>query len=228
VFVIVAASVALLAVLAVVQLLLVDWLSGFIGSSVASVAGFALFVVVAARTAKAIGLKPLLDMFRAQKGNVAVIVTAILGVFACFTLVGRLQTLPSGAVLAQSALAAGAEEIIFRGVLLFGIVTSFGNWPALLVQAGMFAVAHAPVHGLSIQSSTALFWHGTVYGWAALKTGTLWLPIAVHWAWNVCSDQASLDQAGEIVAFLFVTLWLLFAERYLSPNALQKKSSDPR
>jgi membrane protease YdiL (CAAX protease family) len=228
VLVFVGASVALIAVLAVVQLLLVDWLSGFTGSSVASLTGLAVFVAVAARLAKAIGLKPLPDMFRAQKGGVAMNVTAVLGIFVCLPLIGRQQTSPSGAVLAQSALAAGAEEIFFRGVLLFGIATCFGKWPALLVQAGMFAVAHAPVHGVSIQSSTTLFWHGTFYGWAALKTGTLWLPIAIHWAWNVYSDRSSLDQVGETVAFLFITLSLLFAERYLSPNALQKKSSDPK
>lgn len=115
VLVILAVSVALLAALAVVQLLLVDWLSGFIGSSAASVTGLALFVVVAARTAKMIGLKPLGDMFRAQEGNLAIIVTAVLGVYASFTLAGQ-EIMPSVTVLAQSALAAGAEEIIFRGV----------------------------------------------------------------------------------------------------------------
>ena len=77
------------------------------------------------------------------------------------------------------------EEIIFRGVLFRLIDDRWNTFVALLVSAVLFGVMHLPNPGATLWSTAAIAIEaGLLLGAAYKFKGTLWLPIAIHWAWN--------------------------------------------
>jgi membrane protease YdiL (CAAX protease family) len=94
------------------------------------------------------------------------------------------------------------EELIFRGVLFFLLIRRFGSAKALLISAALFGVYHwftyelwgQPVAMLMIFLLTGLV--GALYGYAYLRTGSLYAPIGLHFGWNFV--QSVLFSAGNI------------------------------
>ena len=78
-----------------------------------------------------------------------------------------------------------AEEVMFRGVLFRWIDERFGLWPALIVSSLIFGFMHILQPNATVWSSLAIAIEaGLMLGAAYKWTGTLWLPIGIHWAWN--------------------------------------------
>lgn len=77
------------------------------------------------------------------------------------------------------------EEIIFRGVLFRWIDERFGFWWAMIVSGLIFGLVHLTndnatllgAIGIALEAGLLL---GAAYKWS----GSLWLPIGIHWAWN--------------------------------------------
>lgn len=77
------------------------------------------------------------------------------------------------------------EEIMFRGVLFRWIDERFGFAAALIVSALVFGFVHIANPGATWWSSIAIAVEaGLLLGAAYKYSGTLWLPIGIHWAWN--------------------------------------------
>lgn len=77
------------------------------------------------------------------------------------------------------------EEIIFRGVIFRQIDERWNTWTALIVSALLFGLMHMSNDGATWWSSTAIALEaGLMLGVAYKWSGTLWLPIGIHWAWN--------------------------------------------
>lgn len=77
------------------------------------------------------------------------------------------------------------EEIMFRGVLFRWIDERFGFAAALIVSALVFGLVHIANPGATLWSSIAIAIEaGLLLGAAYKYSGTLWLPIGIHWAWN--------------------------------------------
>lgn len=77
------------------------------------------------------------------------------------------------------------EEIMFRGVLFRWIDEKFGFAAALIVSALVFGFVHIANPGATWWSSIAIAVEaGLMLGAAYKYSGTLWLPIGIHWAWN--------------------------------------------
>ncbi len=77
------------------------------------------------------------------------------------------------------------EEILFRGILFRWIDERWGLFPALVVSAIVFGAVHITESGASVWSSIAIAIEaGLLLGAAYKWSGTLWLPIGIHWAWN--------------------------------------------
>ena len=87
----------------------------------------------------------------------------------------RLRLSPA-AVIAFAALTAVSEELFFRGALL----QEFGLWP----QAVLFGVLH-PATRKGWSYPVFAFAAAVALGWLTLFTGTLWAPIAAHFAINL-------------------------------------------
>lgn len=77
------------------------------------------------------------------------------------------------------------EEIVFRGVFFRWLDQRLGFVTALILSSLLFGVMHIANPGATIWSSLAIAIEaGLLLGAAYKYSGTLWLPIGIHWAWN--------------------------------------------
>ena len=101
------------------------------------------------------------------------------------------------------AIVAVGEEILFRGVLFRWIDEKWGFWAALLASALLFGILHISNPGGTLWSSIAIAIEaGLLLGAAYKWSGTLWLPVGIHWAWNFSQGnlfgfKVSGQEAGE-------------------------------
>ncbi|MCE3222151.1 MAG: rane protein of unknown function, putative rane protease [Nitrospira sp.] len=85
------------------------------------------------------------------------------------------------------------EELAFRG-LLFGVLRRRLHWwPAAMLSAALFALAH----GYGLIGFLSVFWSGLVWAWAYERTGSLWPGMIGHAINNllVCLSVMALLRA---------------------------------
>ena len=126
----------------------------------------------------------------------ALLLTAVTGVLA---LSGSYQLLGWAEIPAGSSRAAlfGRAVILFLAVAIFeevsvrGIVfrqleQAIGTWLAIVASALFFGFGHRGNPGASWVSSVAIAIEaGGLLAAAYVATRSLWLPIGLHWAWNL-------------------------------------------
>jgi hypothetical protein len=89
------------------------------------------------------------------------------------------------------------EESLFRGYLLTGLKTTLGKWQSILLMMIVFGLFHLPAYSesggmrawtltLAILLAT-LF--GGLFGLIYLRTGSLWLSVSLHFAWNFIEND---------------------------------------
>jgi membrane protease YdiL (CAAX protease family) len=66
------------------------------------------------------------------------------------------------------------EEVLFRGLLLTGLRAFTGNWPAVILSAGIFASLH------DTQAMIPVFFLGGLLGYMKVRTGSLYAPMVLH------------------------------------------------
>lgn len=81
------------------------------------------------------------------------------------------------------------EELVFRGALLYILIKRIGRTKAVLISAVAFGVYHWFLVGIhSIPQMTLLFfsmaWTGYVFAEAFAVTGSILIPLALHFASN--------------------------------------------
>ena len=82
-------------------------------------------------------------------------------------------------------LVAVLEEVIFRGIIFRMIDEQFNTVAAYIVSALVFGAAHLANPGATWWAGLAIAIEAGVMLSAAYKySGTLWMPIGIHWAWN--------------------------------------------
>ena len=88
------------------------------------------------------------------------------------------------AIMLFLAVAVG-EELICRGVIFRWIDERWNTWVAFVVSALLFGLGHLPNYNATWWSSIAIAIEAGLLLAAAYKwSGTLWVPIGIHWAWN--------------------------------------------
>jgi membrane protease YdiL (CAAX protease family) len=89
-----------------------------------------------------------------------------------------------------------AEELAFRGFVLQYLTRGWGAWAALLSTGVLFALLHEGNPGANWLSevNTALF--GILFGYAVLRSHDLWLPIGLHFGWNVTLPFLGVELSG--------------------------------
>jgi len=102
----------------------------------------------------------------ADAGSVPEYVASLAGAFAFF------------------AVAAAAEEALFRGYGFQALVQGIGAWPAVLLSSAAFALAHAKNPAVDGVALANIFAAGVMLGWAYLRTRSLWFCTALHLGWN--------------------------------------------
>ena len=83
-------------------------------------------------------------------------------------------------VLATVVLAPVFEEVIFRGLLYGSLRARLGMWPALVLSALVFALAH----GYGVAGFASVFLSGGLWAWSYERTRSLLPAIAAHMANN--------------------------------------------
>ena len=77
------------------------------------------------------------------------------------------------------------EEVLFRGIVFRMIDDRWGTVVALVVSAQIFGFVHITNNNATVWSSLAIAVEaGLLLGAAYKWSGTLWLPIGIHWSWN--------------------------------------------
>lgn len=81
-------------------------------------------------------------------------------------------------------IAAAAEELLLRGYPFQVLVEGLGAAPAVVLTSGLFAVIHLDNPEVSWIALVNIGLAGVLFAVAYLRTRSLWVPIAMHWAWN--------------------------------------------
>jgi len=90
------------------------------------------------------------------------------------------------ALLAGAVLVAPiCEEIFFRGFLFGGLLHRMTFWPAALLSAFLFGLAHGDVGSFAV-----LFVFGIVLAYVRWRTGSIWPGIVIHAANNATAGLA--------------------------------------
>ena len=77
------------------------------------------------------------------------------------------------------------EEVLFRGIVFRMIDDRWGTAVALIASALIFGFVHITNQNATVWSSVAIAVEaGLLLGAAYKWSGSLWVPIGIHWAWN--------------------------------------------
>jgi len=106
--------------------------------------------------------------------------------------------------LVINTLVALGEELIFRAYLLTGLQAAWGRGKALVIMMLIFGLIHLPAYSEQRIQSFVLIYAlgfaavvGAVLGLIYFRTGSLWMPIGLHFAWNFVENDV-LNLTGDM------------------------------
>jgi len=105
---------------------------------------------------------------------------------------GRELALIAGGLL----LAALFEELLFHGYPFQTLIEGIGPYPALLLLSVVFSLFHRANPGFNLLGSINIGLAGLLLGVGLLRTRALWLPIGIHFAWNLFQAAFSFPISG--------------------------------
>ncbi len=79
----------------------------------------------------------------------------------------------------------GSWEALFRGVLLFGLLSTLGSWNANGVQTGMSVTAH---FGRDLMETASAIPGGLIFGLISLRVKSIWYVVVIHWAIGMSTE----------------------------------------
>lgn len=95
-----------------------------------------------------------------------------------------------------NTLVALGEEITFRAYLLTGLERAWGRWIGPAIMTVVFGLVHLPAYIAQGMQSLILVLAialaavmGMLLGLIYLRTGSLWLPVGIHFAWNFVEND---------------------------------------
>jgi uncharacterized protein len=109
-----------------------------------------------------------------------------LWILGCYRVEG-LGTIPSATLIVSMGLIPGfIEEILMRGIVFRITEESLGTWVALLISALLFGALHMLNPGATWFAAICIAIEAGILLVAAyVVTRRLWVPIGMHFAWNV-------------------------------------------
>lgn len=123
-------------------------------------------------------------------------IAALLGLTGVFQLTGRGDPAGHWRLLLILFLLAMTEEIIYRGILHRLIEKWTNTAVALVVSSLLFSLMHFSNDHYSLASFLAILSGGAVMGLLYSMTGSLWLPMACHYSWNLCQVLLGIRLSG--------------------------------
>ena len=110
-------------------------------------------------------------------------------VFGCYTVEGfGFQGMSLLLSLEYYFIGACCEEIIFRGIILRFIGIRWNVVAALVISSALFGLLHINNHGMTWMGIAGIVLVGFLFGSMYLYSGSIWMPLGIHWIWNVLED----------------------------------------
>ncbi len=98
--------------------------------------------------------------------------------------------------LAVLGIAAVGEELIFRGYAFQLLVQNLGPFATVLPVGVLFGLAHSSnPHSSVLAIVNTVLW-GIILGFAFLRSRDLWLPIGLHYGWNLVLPLFGVNLSG--------------------------------
>jgi len=88
------------------------------------------------------------------------------------------------------------EELLFRGYAFQLLIRSSGPFATILPTSLIFGLMHSANPGASSLGIINTVAWGILLGWAVWRTGALWLPIGLHFGWNVMLPLLGSNLSG--------------------------------
>jgi hypothetical protein len=88
------------------------------------------------------------------------------------------------------------EELLFRGYGFQILLRSFGPWTTILPVGALFAALHAMNPSASPLGIANTAGFGILFGYAFLRSHDLWLPIGLHFGWNLTLPLFGVNVSG--------------------------------
>jgi hypothetical protein len=133
-----------------------------------------------------------------------------------------------GAIFLPVYLFCGAmgEEIAFRGFSMQYLARGWGIWAAILTTSTIFGLLHGDNPGFSWMSGLNTVLFGILFGLSVLRTHELWLPIGIHFGWNVTLPFLGVTLSGLTIRVAgFECKWNAGANVYLSGGSYGPEAS---
>ncbi len=163
-------------------------MGGFIVALLALIVYHGLFMLYERRTITELSLtnfgKNLLTGFVLGAGlqSLTIFVIFINGGFSILAVNSFLSVLPALGMAFSSAI---VEEILFRGIIYRIAEEKLGSYLALAISASLFGAAHLANPNSSLLAGAGIAIQAGVFlGAAFIYSKNLWMPIALHFAWN--------------------------------------------
>jgi membrane protease YdiL (CAAX protease family) len=116
------------------------------------------------------------------------LVVGVIALFGGYRIEGVASVEGMLTVIGMSVTVAVTEEVLYRGIVFRLIAGRFGPVLALIVSALLFGATHLVNPGATLWGALAVALEaGLMLAAAFLLTRSLWLPIALHLAWNSVS-----------------------------------------
>ncbi|MDO8065779.1 MULTISPECIES: CPBP family intramembrane glutamic endopeptidase [unclassified Janthinobacterium] len=143
-------------------------------------------------------------------------------------------------VACNAALVAVSEELMFRAILLQGMLERYAVWPAVLMSSALFGLAHT-ANGLATGDVSGALWQavaatlqGVGYAAIRLRTRSIWPMVLVHGLWDYALVTATLPNPAEdgasilpYIALLAVLPLCLYGVYLLRPSQRAALSQAP-
>jgi membrane protease YdiL (CAAX protease family) len=140
----------------------------------------------------------LTGMVLAAGSACAVVLTAVVSGMASFRIIPNADISFGAALFTPLLLFCGAagEEIAFRGFMLQYLVRGYGAWLIVPGMGILFGLLHADNPGATPLGVANTVGFGILFGVALLRTHDLWLPIGLHFGWNVALPFLGVELSG--------------------------------
>jgi len=80
---------------------------------------------------------------------------------------------------------AAGEEMLFHGFAFQSLMTGLGPFAAIFPVGVIFGLLHMGNPDATWMSTANTVGFGIVFGYALYKTSSLWLPVGMHFGWNI-------------------------------------------
>jgi membrane protease YdiL (CAAX protease family) len=136
-------------------------------------------------------------------GGAALIVTvAVVSGLANFASVPQTERAWAGIPVLMVLLLFGSvgEELVFHGYAFQQLVRPMGEFATVLPFGIFFGLAHIGNQNVSLLAVFNTVMWGVLLGCAYLRTRALWLPIGMHFGWNVATPFLGENLSGFTIA----------------------------